>query len=282
MATVLALSSKVARGSVGLGAIVPALHAFGHDVIDLPTVLLSNHPGHGAVAGRRVDVGLLGDMVDALAGHHWLGGIDAVLTGYLPSAGHVTFAAELVRRVQAARRADGLPLVYLCDPVLGDDPKGLYIERDAAEAIRDRLLPLASIATPNRFEFGFLRDVPSPREGEPVGPFGSRMIVATSMPAEASGDLLNIATWAGGQLETRVPRRDGVPNGTGDLFAAVLLGALLDAFDVERALGLATAVVDRVVVASGDRDELSVPSLPRPSEVEPWPVTTVMRLRPSP
>ena len=53
MARVLALSSHVAFGSVGLAAIVPALQWLGHEVIVMPTVVLSNHPGYARFAGER-------------------------------------------------------------------------------------------------------------------------------------------------------------------------------------------------------------------------------------
>ena len=49
MARVLVISSHVAFGSVGLAAMVPALHRLGIEVIVLPTVVLSNHPGHTRV-----------------------------------------------------------------------------------------------------------------------------------------------------------------------------------------------------------------------------------------
>ena len=140
MPRVLAISSHVACGHVGLAAIVPALQALGHDVIALPTVLLSNHPGHAHVAGARVDPDQLRRMLGALEANGWLGDIDAVLTGYLPSVEHVRFAADAVAAVtQANPRA-----IVLVDPILGDDPKGLYIDVTAAAAIRDTLLPAAT------------------------------------------------------------------------------------------------------------------------------------------
>ena len=43
----------------------------------------------------------------------------------------------------------------LVDPVLGDAGR-LYVAQETAEAIRDRLIPLADIATPNLFELGWL------------------------------------------------------------------------------------------------------------------------------
>ncbi len=51
------------------------------------------------------------------------------------------------------RRAAG-PAV-LCDPVIGDHG-GLYVPEAVATAIRDRLMPLATLATPNRFELAWL------------------------------------------------------------------------------------------------------------------------------
>lgn len=273
MATVLALSSKMARGSVGLNAIVPALHAFGHDVIELPTVLLSNHPGHGAVAGRSTEVGLLRDMVERLERHGWLGTIDAVLTGYLPTPDHVIVAAEIVDRVSAVRAKTGADRpVYLCDPVLGDDPKGLYIAEAAAHAIRDDLVLRATIVTPNRFEAAFLAHEKVPPEPSPRHRSEDRVTVATSMPAERPDDLLNVAYQGDRIFVTTVRRRARVPNGTGDLFAAAVLGSYLTLADVEVALGVGTAFVDHVIVASSGRDELRVAALPDPATVAPWPV----------
>jgi pyridoxine kinase len=124
MARIMVISSRVAMGHVGLSIIVPALQALGHAVLEIPTILLSNHPGHAHVAGTRIDPQTLTAMVSALAANGWLTGLDAVLTGYLPTPAHVDFAAATVARLRALNGAR--PVVYLCDPVLGDDPKGLY------------------------------------------------------------------------------------------------------------------------------------------------------------
>ena len=51
---ILSMSSQVAYGPVGNTAAVPALQALGHEVLAVPTVILSNHPGHGAPAVLRV------------------------------------------------------------------------------------------------------------------------------------------------------------------------------------------------------------------------------------
>jgi pyridoxine kinase len=91
MGRYLVISSQVAHGHVGLSAIVPALQAMGHEVIALPTILLSNHPGHAKVAGFKVEPSVLGQMLDALEANGRLKRVDAVLTGYLPTVDHVRF-----------------------------------------------------------------------------------------------------------------------------------------------------------------------------------------------
>jgi pyridoxine kinase len=152
MAHVIVVSSWVAHGHVGLCAATPVLHALGHGVTQLPTVQLSNHAGWPHVSGAAVEVGTLKGMVDALDRNGWLDGADAILTGYLPSAAHVDFAADLIDRLRAV--VPGLRCVV--DPVLGDAPKGLYIAPEAAGAIRDLLLPRADLVTPNLFELSWL------------------------------------------------------------------------------------------------------------------------------
>ncbi len=52
MALVLCVSSQTVFGPVGNSVAVPVLQAAGHEVMQLPTVLLSNHPGHGKPIGQ--------------------------------------------------------------------------------------------------------------------------------------------------------------------------------------------------------------------------------------
>jgi pyridoxine kinase len=172
MARILAISSQVVHGSVGLSVIVPALQSLGHEVIALPTVLLSNHSGHLHVAGTRIAPETLAAMIDALAANGWLAGVEVVLSGYLPTPEHVAFVAATVGRLRATKPA----LPYLCDPVIGDWPKGIYIDEHAAKAIRDQLQPLATMLTPNAFELGWLT-------GQPVVDLATALTAIRSLPA---------------------------------------------------------------------------------------------------
>lgn len=265
MARILAISSQVARGAVGLSAIVPALQALGHEVIALPTVLLSNHPGHPNVSGTRIGPDTLAGMLDALDRNGWLAGLDAVLTGYLPSVAHVAFAASAIARVRAASPA----AIHLCDPVLGDAPTGLYIAEDAARALRDVLVPGADIVKLNRFEASWIAGG--------AAPVSVRVAcVVTSAAHAEEGYLLNIARIGAVQVSCRVAERPVVPKGTGDLFSGLLLGYRLAGDSWTTALGRTVAAVDETLAAGGASDALAiVTAMPRYTRVTPLPVETV-------
>lgn len=239
MARILAISSHVARGHVGLSAMVPIFQVMGHDVTALATVLLSNHPGHPHVSGTRVEPEVMRGMVDALDRNGWLGEFEAVVSGYLPTVAHVDLTRETLERI-AARRRDShgdRAVTFICDPVIGDMPKGLYIAADAAAATRDQLVPLASAITPNAFELAWLsgRSVHTIDAATAAAQaLGVRTIV-TSVPAGVSR-LANVdvpgvdASGDGAHAPTVVatPHHDSVPNGTGDVFTATFAGFLLN------------------------------------------------------
>ena len=108
MARIIVLSSYVAWGEVGLRAAQPVLERLGHEVIGLPTVLLSNHAGMRHVGGGSVSIDRLHSMQHALTDNGWLAEVDAMLIGYLPTPSHVTFASKFVQDMRDACRR------YLC------------------------------------------------------------------------------------------------------------------------------------------------------------------------
>lgn len=272
MARILAISSQVARGHVGLSIVVPALQTLGHDVIAVPTVILSNHPGHTHVAGTAIDPDVLHDMLNALDANGWLAGLDAVLTGYLPTAEHVAFARRAVERARSVNA--GRLVAYLCDPVLGDDPKGLYIDERAANAIRGDLIPVATITTPNRFELSYLlgTDIRS-ASGACARLLDGPATVATSVPSTGTAETSNVLIAGKIRALTRVPLRSNVPHGTGDLFSALILAASLDGISLPEALAYATSGVDQTLAKSAGHDELLISALPTRSDPpSPWPI----------
>lgn len=258
MARVLAISSQVVRGTVGLAATVPALQHLGHEVWALPTVLLASRPGLGRLVKRESPAADLADVLSALEGDGCWPSLDAVFAGYFPSPQSVVAAAAAIGRIKAAKP----DIAVLVDPVLGDAGR-LYVTPATAEAIRDALLPLATIATPNRFELGWLLGA-APRDPAEVAAgarrLGPPMVVVTSAQETATA-IATLLVCEEMRVERETAKHTGPPNGAGDLFAGLLLGHLLRGAPSEAALDASLAALDRVLAASTGRDVLQLAAL---------------------
>lgn len=246
MAKILAISSQVVFGPVGLNAIVPALQAEGHDVLALPTVTLSNHPGHGKPAGGAHD---LNSLITALENINAFDNLDAVITGYFASSAQVQIAAALIKKLN--------PKIILIDPVLGDHGK-LYVPLTVAEAIRDHLIPLANIAMPNAFELSWLTGQTIANESEAV--LAARLLTApeiiiTSVPA--GDNLATLCVTPQGVTTIKSPKRGSVPNGSGDLLSGLYLARQ---FGDARTSALADTmtILQRAIALSGDTKILAI------------------------
>jgi pyridoxine kinase len=248
---VIVISSHVVRGSVGNRAAVFALETLGHQVWALPTVVLPWHPGHGRSTRLTFAEADFEAAVDDLIRAPWIGEVKAVLSGYFGNAAQARSVAKLV----ASLRERNPELLYVCDPVMGD-LGGLYVPEATAEAIRDHLIPLASLATPNRYELAWLSgaaldDNNAVMEAAlSLGP--SRMLVTSAVPMMAGGTgNLYLSGKHALLAEHRVV--ENPPNGLGDLLAALFLSRLLSGMEDEKALQLATASVFEVLARAVKR-----------------------------
>jgi pyridoxine kinase len=256
--TVIVISSHVVRGTVGNRAAVFALETLGHPVWALPTVILPWHPGHGKSTRVAIPSEEFDAMISDLTRAPWRGEVKAVLSGYLGNADQARSVARLVTSL----RAENPELLYLCDPVSGDE-NGLYIAEETAEAIRDILIPLASIATPNRFELAWLAGAPLETNAAvmdaalALGP--ARVLVTSSLPLMA-GSTGNLYLSGRSALLAEHRLVPDPPNGTGDLLAAIFLSRLMEGLPEERALLTATASVFEIVARTAKRgaDELTL------------------------
>jgi pyridoxine kinase len=259
MPQVLVVSSQVAFGAVGLRATLQPFDRVGIEAVALPTIVLSNHPAWPRFAGMTMPPSVLHDMALAIEENGWLASFDAVLAGYLPSNEHVSRAAALVQRMRTLNPR----LLFICDPIFGDDPRGLYLDARTAARIRDELLPLADVATPNRFELHWLSglDVRSVEEAvKAARALKPRQIAATSIP-HGTGALANVLVAGDGVFVSTVDRLDGVPHGTGDLFAGLLTAKLLAGASPEVALGYAVGGVKNALNVSQGQDRLLLASM---------------------
>lgn len=256
MTRAVVISSYVAHGGVGLRAALAAMTAAGVDAIALPTTILSNHPRHPQVAGSPVSIPDLENMSAALAANGAFAGIDGILTGYMPSAEHAEFARRTIDRVRAMNPG----VVVMVDPIMGDDPGGLYVGPETARAIANRLAPAATVLTPNRFELAYLsgRRIETLEDAlDAARSLAAPWVAVTSAPAP-QGELATLLVHPGGANKILSDRRSSVPHGPGDLFAALLLIALLRKRPADAALTSAVAGVAHAIDVSGASLDLAL------------------------
>ena len=188
----------------------------------------------------------------------WLPEVGAIHSGYLGSAEQ---AAQVARLVGALREKNPDAL-YLCDPVIGDEG-GLYVPEDTAAAIRDTLLPLASVTTPNRFELQWLTGTTADdntRLLEAARGLGPQRVLVTSAFAMMAGSTGNLLLTPRDAFLAEHRAMADPPNGTGDLLAALFLAHLLAGKTDEQALHTATASVFEMLARTAKRgdDELAL------------------------
>lgn len=255
---VIVVSSHVARGSVGNRAAVFALETLGYPVWAVPTVILPWHPGHGRATRIVPDPKQFAALMKDLEQAPWLGEVAGVLSGYLGNVDQAQAVASLVQAV----RARNPRAIYICDPIMGD-AGGLYVAEPLARALRDVLVPIADIATPNRYELEWMAGTKLDDMRSVIAAAneaGPATMLVTSAPAMMAGGIGNLLLTQSAALlaEHRIIERP--PNGLGDLTAAVFLARLLDGQPAAKALQSTTAAVYEILARTAKRggDELQL------------------------
>jgi pyridoxine kinase len=194
-----------------------------------------------------------------------------VISGYLGSAAQ----AEAIARLVAAVRKANPDALYLCDPVVGDEG-GLYVAAETAAAVRDLLLPLADIATPNLFELRWMTGQTIETEMQAIAAargLGLPRVLVTSAPALRRNSVSNLLVTMRGALAAE----------HGDLMSSLLTTNLLAGYDDETALKRAAAGVFEMVARSvkqGARDLLI--SSEQASLVQPMALVSCRRVLDAP
>jgi pyridoxine kinase len=262
MATILSISSQVVYGTVGNSAAGFAIERLGHEAWQVPTILLAHHPGYGKYEGGPLDADLIIGLVNALDAQGWLKRCDAVISGYLAEADQAEAVLDAVTRVKKANPN----ALYLCDPIMGDEPNGLYVT-PAVEEVMKALAAEADVLTPNWFEFGRLAgDQPDdPRKALALArKLGPRIVAVTSTPAP-KGRIGCLAVDGKKAYRTETALYEAmegctVPKGTGDIFAAMFLSRILTGNETPLALARATASTAALIKSSieAGRSELAL------------------------
>ena len=236
-ARVLSIQSHVVSGYVGNKAATFPLQLLGLDVDALNTVHFSNHTGYAHVKGQRLDGAQLDDIVAGLRLNGLLQQYTHVLTGYVGSASFLRSLVAVIRELKQANPA----IVYVCDPVMGDHGR-LYVPQEMVPLVREQLIPLADVVTPNQFELETLvgAAAPFPSHVEALAAidrlheYGPRTVVLTSSDFGGGGgggggsaagtiDFIGSNRATGQRVKIAIPRLNRAFSGTGDLTAALLL-----------------------------------------------------------
>jgi hydroxymethylpyrimidine/phosphomethylpyrimidine kinase len=182
--------------------------------------------------------------------------IDA-LADDLPPAAFKTgmlATARLVAAVADAVRRHGLPR-YVMDPVMVATSGGRLLERAAERSLRDDLLPLATVVTPNLEEAAILSEMTVESLDDMAA--AARRIVELGASAalvkggHLRGDAVDLL-WDG--VEQRLWRRPRIEtrhtHGTGCTLSAGIAAGLARGDDLVRSVDRATRFVGRAIAAA--------------------------------
>ena len=258
---ILSIQSAVAYGHVGNSAAVFPLQRIGVEVLPVYTVNFSNHTGYGAWRGPLIAPDDVREVITGIEERGVLGQIDAVLSGYQGSEGIGDVIVDAVARVKAANPK----AVYACDPVMGNAKSGCFVAPAIPELLRDRVVPVADIITPNQFELGYLTGTePADLEStlasvDAARAMGPRTVLVTSVerPDQPDDTIEMLAVDDSGAWIVQTPRLPLKANGSGDVTAALFTAHYVATGDAASALSkTVSSVYDLLAntLASGERE----------------------------
>lgn len=241
-------------GKCSLTVALPIISAMGIECCGIPTAVLSNHTGFPSFYSRDLTEDIP-KICEQLNTHGMM--FDAISTGYIASISQMGFIEEFIREFRAKNT-----LIFV-DPVMGDNGR-LYsqITGHYAEKMR-RLCAHADIIAPNLTEACLLlnRDyTDSPDSGElcemlkGLSELGAKTVVITGVTRKNE---IGSAAFDGRDFyEHYCEKYDVSCSGTGDIFASVLLSAILREKSFDRSLEIAvkfTSEAARLTAADTER-----------------------------
>ncbi len=241
-------------GKCSLTVALPIISASGIECCGIPTAVLSNHTGFPSFYSHDLteDIPRICGQLSA----HKIS-FDAISTGYIAGISQISLIEKFIREFRSEST-----LVFI-DPVMGDYGR-LYsqITERYAEKMRG-LCAHADIISPNLTEAYMLlgktyRDDPDSVELrdmlKELSELGAKTVVITGI---LRGGDIGCAAFDGNDFcEVYGERQDVFCSGTGDIFASVLLSAILRGKGFEKALEIAvgfTAEAARFTAADPDR-----------------------------
>ncbi|PRB08693.1 pyridoxal kinase PdxY [Microbacterium sp. MYb62] len=258
---ILSIQSAVAYGHVGNSAAVFPLQRIGVEVLPVYTVNFSNHTGYGAWRGPLIAPDDVREVITGIEDRGVFGQIDAILSGYQGGEGIGDVIIDAVARVKAANPN----AVYACDPVMGNAKSGCFVAPAIPVLLRERVVPVADIITPNQFELGFLTGTePDTLEStlasvdvaRAMGP-GTVLVTSVERPDREEGTIEMLAADEQGAWIVQTPHLPMKANGSGDVTAALFTAHYVETGSAKVALErTASSVYDllKATLESGERE----------------------------
>lgn len=223
----------------------------GFDVSTINSVQFSNHTGYKCFKGQVLNSDDLACLYDGLQ-ENGISSFSHILTGYIGSQSFLEKVAEIVVDLKKKNPS----LVYVCDPVMGDNGE-MYVPAELLPVYIDKILPIADIVTPNQFEVEKLTGIKITSEEDAIEAMkilhskGPKTVVISSSEFSSDGSITSLAsTVANGKKEVykvQFQKLNAVFVGTGDLFAACLLAWLEKDKDLKLALEKTIATLQSVI-----------------------------------
>lgn len=246
MKKVLSIQDLSCMGKCSLTVALPILSAMGHSCSVLPTAVLSTHTGFPAPVVQPMTENLLPFAEHMVSVG---GGFDCISTGYLSGPQQ----AEVVCAV-----LDKFDCLKVIDPAMGDHGRLYARMTDAQVEAMKHLCRLGDFLLPNLTEAAFLTGLPYREDGdgmyliemaEALCGFGARGVIITGISWDEGH-----TGWAGMQngrfFSYRAKRIMRTQHGTGDMFAAVTTGALVQGKPLHIAGALAAKFVEQSILAT--------------------------------
>ncbi|XP_058063555.1 pyridoxal kinase [Anopheles bellator] len=254
---VLSIQSHVVHGYVGNKSAVFPLQVLGFEVDQVNSVQFSNHTGYkNGFKGQVLNEKELADVFSGLVDNDLHKLYTHLLTGYV---GNPTFLREIANILKSLRAVNA-KLVYVCDPVMGDEGV-MYVPKELLPIYRDEIVPLADIITPNQYEVELLTGKQIKTEDdvwEAVKWFHDKGVRTVAISSSELGSKDTLMAFVSHCAAAGIERyRLAIPKqgnniirftGTGDLFASLFLAhATLTKFDMGTTLERAIATLQAVI-----------------------------------
>ena len=244
------LHSLCSVGKASITNMVPVLSVMGIEACPIPTIMLSTHTGgYGAPAKQNISP----EYIKNCADHYRLNNVefDAIFIGYLGNSEMLSVVRYFVEQFPNA--------IKILDPIMGDHGK-LYalVEEDYIQSFRE-LIPLMDIILPNLTEACFLAGKPFDENAsfeslKEICNYFHNNNVQQVIITSACMDLDERGIVYSNKMEFDCMKFEAKSknfHGSGDVFDAVFVAALLQGIETKEAIHKAHNFVAECIEESG-------------------------------